>query len=164
VREEPSGFDAFWQETLEEARAFPLDATFEPVAYGLKTVEAFDGTFRGYAGQPIKAWLLLPRHRSEPLPCVVEYIGYYRTHRNKVDTVFGTLACIDGMNFAVRCKARPLFSVALRDLICPPSTVFAAYNHFAGRKHIKVYEFNEHEGGGSVQAVEKVRNLTFLWE
>jgi cephalosporin-C deacetylase len=68
-----------------------------------------------------------------------------------------------GRTIAVRWKARALFSVALRDLICPPSTVLAAHNHFAGPRHIKVYEFNEHEGGGSVQAVEKVRNLTFLW-
>ncbi len=32
--------------------------------------------FRGYAGQPIKGWLVLPRHREGKLPCVVEYCGY----------------------------------------------------------------------------------------
>jgi len=306
-REEPPDFDAFWQGTLAEARAFPLDATFEPVEYGLRTVETFDMTFNGYGGQPIKGWLLLPRHRQEPLPCVVEYIGYgggrgfptdwlvwssagyahlvmdtrgqggavwrhgdtadpepeganphypgfmtrgildprtyfyrrvfadgvraveaarahpavdarrialtggsqgggiclavgglepgvsavmpdvpflchYRratsitdaapyseivqyckSHRDKVDTVFQTLSYFDGVNFATRSRARALFSVALMDLICPPSTVFAAYNHFAGTKQIKVYQYNDHEGGGAYQTVEKVRFLNGLW-
>ncbi len=75
-REEPPDFDAFWQATLEEARMHPLDVHFEPYDAGLATVETFDVTFRGYGGQPIKGWLLLPRHVSHPLPAVVEYIGY----------------------------------------------------------------------------------------
>ena len=33
-----------------------------------------------------------------------------------------------------------------------PSTVFAAYNHYAGRKQIEVYPFNGHENGEEVQA------------
>jgi cephalosporin-C deacetylase len=60
-RHEPADFDAFWQRTLAEARAFPLDAIFEPVDYGLRTLEAFDVTFNGYASQPVKGWLSLPR-------------------------------------------------------------------------------------------------------
>ncbi len=75
-REEPPDFDAFWQATLEEARMHPLDVRFEPYDAGLTTVETFDVTFRGYGGQPIKGWLLLPRHASHPLPAIVEYIGY----------------------------------------------------------------------------------------
>jgi cephalosporin-C deacetylase len=305
-REEPSDFDAFWEQTLAEMRAFALDATFEPVDYGLRTVETFDVTFNGYGGQPVKGWLLLPRQRSGPLPCVVEYIGYgggrgfptdwllwssagyahlvmdtrgqgsawspgdtpdpepegsnphypgfmtrgildprtyyyrrvfadgvravqaaqshpavdgeriaitggsqgggitiavggleptvkavmpdvpflchYRratdivdshpyqeivryckTHRDKVDTVFETLSYFDGVNFAARTEARGLFSVGLMDQTCPPSTVFAAYNHFAGPKDIRIWRYNEHEGGGNYQAVEKVRFLQGLW-
>ena len=73
---EPADFDVFWQETLNEVRQYPLDARFEPVDYHLRTIETFDVTFNGYAGQPIKGWLLLPAQRSGPLPCVVEYIGY----------------------------------------------------------------------------------------
>jgi len=75
-RNEPQDFDGFWQKTLEETRGFPLDATFEPVAFGLRTLDTFDVTFRGYGGQPIKGWLLLPKQRSGKLACVVEYIGY----------------------------------------------------------------------------------------
>ena len=38
-REEPPDFDAFWRGTLEEARAHPLNASFDPIKSGLKTVE-----------------------------------------------------------------------------------------------------------------------------
>jgi cephalosporin-C deacetylase len=306
-RPEPADFDAFWSETLAQTRAHPLDARFEPVDYHLQTVEAFDVTFAGYGGQPVKGWLILPRQRSGPLPCVVEYIGYgggrgfptdwllwasvgvahlvmdtrgqgsawrpgdtpdsqpdgtsahhpgfmtlgvldpktyyyrrvfadavravdaarshpavdaarlavtggsqgggialaaaglepavgitmpdvpflchyrrateitdsmpYReiavyckVHRDKEETVFNTLSYFDGMNLAVRAKAHALFSTALMDQICPPSTVFAAYNYYAGPKQIKVYHYNNHEGGESYQALEKVKFLRELWK
>ena len=75
-RNEPKDFDSFWQNTLTEARSFPLDATFEPVDYGIRTLETFDVTYRGFGGQAVKGWLVLPRQRSGKLACVVEYIGY----------------------------------------------------------------------------------------
>jgi len=305
-RQEPPDFDAFWQESVAQTRRHPLDARFEPVDYGLRAVETYDVTFAGYGGQPVKGWLLLPRQRQSPLPCVVEYIGYgggrgfptdwllwssvgyahlvmdtrgqgsawrpgdtpdlpaegssphypgfmtlgvldpktyyyrrvfldavraveaarshpaidatriattggsqggglalaasglepavsvtmpdvpflchyrrateitdkmpYReianycqTHRDKVDMVFNTLAYFDGVNLATRAHAQALFSVGLMDDICPPSTVFAAYNHFAGPKQIKIYRYNNHEGGDNYQTVEKVKFLAGLW-
>ena len=305
-RAEPPDFEAFWQEMLAQTRAHPLGARFEPVDYSLQTVETFDVTFAGYGGQPVKGWLLLPRHRQGRLPCVVEYIGYgggrgfptdwllwssvgfahlvmdtrgqgstwqpgdtpdlpsegtsahhpgfmtlgvldpktyyyrrvfadavraveaarshpavdgtriavtggsqgggislavsglepsvsmvmpdvpflchyrrateitdnlpYReianyckVHRDKEEIVFTTLSYFDGVNFAARTQAHALFSTALMDMTCPPSTVFAAYNHYAGPKQIKVYRYNNHEGGESFQALEKARFLTSLW-
>jgi cephalosporin-C deacetylase len=45
------------------------------------------------------------------------------------------------------------------DQVCPPSTVFAAYNHWTGEKDIKVYPYNGHEGGGSYQTAEKLKFL-----
>jgi cephalosporin-C deacetylase len=51
---------------------------------------------------------------------------------------------------AKRISAPALFSVGLMDPVCPPSTVYAAFNHCAAReKEIAVYPFNEHEGGGA---------------
>ena len=305
-RPEPPNFDAFWQSTLQEARRFPLDAVFQPVDYGLALHETFDVTFNGYAGQPIKGWLILPRQRSGKLACVVQYIGYgggrgfpvdwllwssagyasfvmdtrgqgsewlhgdtpdvepvgsspqfpgfmtrgvfhpetyyyrrlytdavraieaacshpavnaeriavngrsqggalalivsglapeveavmpevpylcnirhateitdempyqeiprfLRMHRDQVETVFHTLSYFDGMNFAVRAKAPALFSMGLMDATCPPSTVMAAYNHYAGPKDIRIYPYNHHEGGGSHQDLENIRFLQMLW-
>ncbi len=306
-RDEPADFDAFWAQTLLEARRYPLNAVFEPVESGLKLMDAFDVTFGGYGGQPIKGWLLLPKARSAPLPCVVEYIGYgggrgrpvdwllwsaagyahfimdtrgqgsaWRTgdtpdfepdgsnpqypgfmtrgilspttyyyrrvftdavraveaakshpavdgtrlaitgasqgggitlavgglvpnlsavmadvpflchyrrateitdgdpyreigrfcqhHRTKVEVVFNTLAYFDGVNFAYRTRSEGLFSVGLMDEICPPSTVFAAYNYYGGPKQIKVWPYNHHEGGETEQIEEKMRLLRRLWD
>lgn len=305
-RDEPTDFDAFWSTTLRQAHQHPLEARFTPVDYGLRTLEAFDVTFNGYAGQPVKGWLLLPKDREESLPAVVEYIGYgggrgfptdwlfwpslgyafmvmdtrgqgsswrpgdtpdlpgdtatpsypgfmtqgildphtyyYRrlfsdavravetveahpavdrsriavtggsqgggislavaalapqvqgvmpdvpflchfrrateitdshpyneivryckVHRDKIDIVFCTLSYFDGLNFAARTRSPALFSVALMDDICPPSTVFAAYNHYAGMKDIRIYTYNQHEGGESFQNLEKARFLASLW-
>lgn len=77
-----------------------------------------------------------------------EIAAYCRVHRDKVDQVFRTLSYFDCVNFAARAQAPGLFSVALMDQITPPSTVFAAHNHYAGSKEIHVYPYNEHEGGG----------------
>ncbi|MFE7551792.1 acetylxylan esterase [Streptomyces gardneri] len=73
---EPEDFDAFWAKTLAETRAHPLDARFERVATGLATVETYDVTFAGFDGQPVKGWFALPAGTSEPLPVVVEFLGY----------------------------------------------------------------------------------------
>ncbi len=307
-RPEPADFDDFWAKTLALARGYPLQAEFKPINTDLKLLEVFDVTFRGFGGQPIKAWFLLPRQHAKQLPCLVEYIGYgggrgfpldwmfwpnmgyavfamdirgqgsswrvgdtpdveveggnpqypgfmtrgilhpetyyYRRvftdavraveaarshpavdpkrlavtggsqgggitlaaagllpdiiaaalpdvpflchirrateivdthpykeigiycqyHRDHVDRVFSTLSYFDGMNFAARAKAPALFSTGLMDDICPPSTVFAAYNHYAGPKQIKVWPYNHHEGGESFQALEKVNFLAELWK
>ncbi|MCQ8192625.1 acetylxylan esterase [Streptomyces rugosispiralis] len=73
---EPEDFDAFWRRTLDEARAAAAPTRYEPYDSGLRTVEVFDMTFSGFAGQPVRGWLLLPRHTQGRLPCVVQYIGY----------------------------------------------------------------------------------------
>jgi cephalosporin-C deacetylase len=73
---EPTDFDDFWQKTLDDARTHPIKASFAPVDYGLKLIDTYDVTFNGYGGQPIKGWFFIPKEHPEPLPCVVEYIGY----------------------------------------------------------------------------------------
>jgi len=92
-----------------------------------------------------------------------EIVDFLNTHRDKVDTVFNTLAYFDGVNLSARTKAKALFSVALMDQICPPSTVFAAYNHWAGEKEIKIYPYNQHEGGRGFQTMEKLKFLKKIW-
>jgi cephalosporin-C deacetylase len=304
-RTEPADFDDFWTTTLDEARAQATAATFAPYDAGLVAVDVFDVTFSGFAGQPVRGWFLLPRGTTQPLPCVVDYIGYsggrgmphewllwsaagyanfvmdtrgqgsngslvgatpdpdpaggpqapgfmtrgitdpsryyyrrvftdavravqtvrehplvdptrvvvggasqgggitlavsglvdglagvmpdvpflchYRrateitdalpygelvsyckTHRDEVDQVFATLRYFDAVNFAARASAPALFSVALMDAVCPPSTVFAAYNHYAGGKDISVWPYNGHEGGAAFQRAAQIRFLAKL--
>lgn len=92
-----------------------------------------------------------------------EIARYCKTHRDHIDQVFATLRYFDGMNFAARASAPALFSVALMDAICPPSTVFAAYNHYAGDKSIEVWRFNGHEGGAAFQRAAQLRFLAKLF-
>ncbi len=101
------------------------------------------------------------RHATEitgtaPYSEIVRYLG---TRRNDVDSVFRTLGYFDGVNFAVRSSMPALFSVGLLDDVCPPSCVYAAHNHYAGPKRMKVYPYNGHEQGGAFQDVE---HLVFL--
>lgn len=304
--DEPADFDDFWASTLAEARGFDLALQVTPVDTGLSLIDAFDVTFAGFGGHPIKAWLLRPAGSNVQLPAVVEYIGYgggrglaierltwanagyahlvmdtrgqgsywsvgdtpdpvgsdaslpgfmtrgildpssyyYRrlmtdavravdavralpgvdaarvtvtggsqggaltiaaaglvdglvaampdvpflnnirraidltdedpyyeivrylkNHRDHEAAVFRTLAYHDGLSFARRATAPALFSVALRDTTCPPSTVFAAYNHYGEladerpATEIEVYPYNLHEGG---QAFQLRRQLAWL--
>jgi cephalosporin-C deacetylase len=92
-----------------------------------------------------------------------EIAAFCRIHRDKIDTVFSTLSYFDGVNFAARAKAPALFSTALMDDICPPRTVFAAYNHYGGEKEIQVYQYNQHEGGQSHHVVKKAEFLQRLF-
>lgn len=85
-----------------------------------------------------------------------EVARYLAVHRDQVATVFDTLSYVDAVNHARRAVAPARFSVALMDDVCPPSTVYAAYNLYGERataaghavdKAIDVWPFNNHEGG-----------------
>jgi cephalosporin-C deacetylase len=290
---EPPDFDEFWSSTLHTTRASTATATEVPYDSGLNTVDVFDVHFPGWNGEPIAAWLYLPRG-VDPTVTVVQYVGYSggrgfafnnlvwsaaghahlfvdtrgqgwnmnstadtpdspaslpsqapgmmtrgidspanfyyrrvfsdavraidfvrghqklrhtkivvtggsqgggitlavaglvdglaaalpdvpflcdirrateitdaypyreisdycRAHREAVEDVFTTLSYFDAANFATRATAPALFSVALMDETCPPSTVFAAYNNYAAEKSIEVYPYNGHEGGSGFQ-------------
>jgi cephalosporin-C deacetylase len=88
-----------------------------------------------------------------------EVVKYLSVHRDRVDESFETLSYFDGVAFARRAGARARFSVALRDSVCPPSTVFAGFNEYAGEKEIRVWPHNDHEGGAGFNLQEQ---LTWL--
>ncbi|OKI46021.1 acetylxylan esterase [Micromonospora sp. CB01531] len=84
----------------------------------------------------------------DPYQEIVRYLG---VQRGMTERAFTTLSYFDGVCFASRASAAALFSVGLLDQTCPPSTVFAAYNAYAGEKAITVHHFNGHEGGAAGQ-------------
>ncbi|MEU1892166.1 acetylxylan esterase [Streptomyces pristinaespiralis] len=86
--------------------------------------------------------------RIAPSPPYTEIAEYLKLHRDRTETVFTTLSYFDAALLAKRATAPALFSIAMMDDICPPSTCFAAYHQYAGPKDVRVYEFNGHEGGG----------------
>jgi cephalosporin-C deacetylase len=91
-----------------------------------------------------------------------EIVRYLSIHRDHVARAFATLAYFDGAVLARRATAPALFSVALMDHVCPPSTVYAAYNSYGGPKEIVEYPFNDHEGGQVFHQAEQLRWLAKL--
>src|SRR6185437_2464132 len=73
---EPADFDEFWAGELAVARAQPGEASFVPAAGEVRHAQVFDVTFPGYGGQPVRAWLLVPRQLAPRPAMVVEYVGY----------------------------------------------------------------------------------------
>ncbi|WP_299531583.1 acetylxylan esterase [uncultured Streptomyces sp.] len=83
--------------------------------------------------------------------------NYLKTHRGRAEQARRTLSYFDGVHFAARATAPALFSTALEDQTCPPSTVYAAFNAYAhAEKSIEVYDFNDHEGGGPFQEAARL--------
>jgi cephalosporin-C deacetylase len=73
---EPADFDAFWKDTLDGARGHEARLDLTPADTDLETVDVFDAVFPGFGGHPVHGWLRLPRHRTGPLPAVVQFHGY----------------------------------------------------------------------------------------
>ncbi len=88
-----------------------------------------------------------------------EVVRYLKAHRDDTEAALRTLSYFDGAVLGRLAKAPALFSVGLMDMICPPSTVYAAYNYYAGPKEIREYPFNEHEGGQAFHDRFKMRWL-----
>jgi cephalosporin-C deacetylase len=80
----------------------------------------------------------------------VQIAGYLKVHRDRVALVERTLSYMDAAILGRTATAPALFGVALMDTVCPPSTVYAAYNWYGGPKEIREYPFNDHESGGEM--------------
>jgi cephalosporin-C deacetylase len=310
----PADLRDFWDATIEDARTYPLGATFEQVENHLSVIDTFDVTFAGFGGSPIKAWMHLPANRpaGSQLPVVVQYVGYsggrglvnqdtkwaqagyahfmmdtrgqgfggivgetpdphpsagdvayaglmtrgagsreeyyYRRvyvdafraveaaqshpavdasrvvltgisqgggmvvavaglvagrldgvvaalpdvpflqdfpraidtaargpypetaaflgrHRDRYEPMLKVLNYFDGVNLARTATAPALYSVALMDDVCPPSTVFASFNAYGdstAHKEIEVYRFNNHEGGQEHHWIKQLQYLRKL--
>lgn len=74
-----------------------------------------------------------------------EIANFIRKYPGTHEQVFRTLSYFDGMNLAPDIACPTLVTVGLEDMICPPSTVFAAYNHIAAPKQIDVFRYFAHE-------------------
>ncbi|SDU79288.1 acetylxylan esterase [Jiangella alkaliphila] len=83
-------------------------------------------------------------------------------HRDQAPAAFATLAYFDGVSFARRATCPAAFSVGLRDVVSPPSTVFAAHNAYGGPKEMVVWEFNGHESGGPEDVLRTIRAVRGL--
>ncbi|MCQ1987587.1 acetylxylan esterase [Arthrobacter sp. zg-Y844] len=88
-----------------------------------------------------------------------EIVDFLSMQRGAANRVMETLRYFDAVNLVPRATAPALFSVGLMDTTTPPSTVYAAYNNYAGPKELSVWPFNQHEAGG---IEDEVLALAFL--
>ena len=99
-------------------------------------------------------------NNTMPYHEIVTYLVRYRDHEA---AVLETLSYFDGVILAKRASMPALFSVALMDETCIPSTVFAAHNAWHGAASIEVYPYNGHEGGGEHHQLAKLAWLKRLF-
>lgn len=70
---------------------------------------------------------------------------FLRSFPNLQEQAFRTLSYCDALNLAPMIKCRTVISNCLWDDICPPSTIYAVYNHMSCEKQMEVYPFHKHE-------------------
>lgn len=73
---------------------------------------------------------------------------YFRNHdplHKRENDIFTKLGYIDVQHLAPRIQAEVFMGVGLMDMICPPSTQFAAYNKITAPKSLAIYPDFAHE-------------------
>jgi len=81
---------------------------------------------------------------------------FIQDHPDLLDTVMATVSYCDNLNLAARITCPVLVSCGLKDPVCPPDTVYAAYNKIKAPKEMVAYPFAEHGGGGWLHTERKL--------
>jgi cephalosporin-C deacetylase len=77
-----------------------------------------------------------------PYPEIVKYL---KQNPGAQETAIRTLSYFDNLNLAPLIRCRTIISNGLWDDVCPPSTVFAVFNHLSAAKQMCVYPYHGHE-------------------
>ncbi|HEY1685579.1 MAG TPA: acetylxylan esterase [Tepidisphaeraceae bacterium] len=77
-----------------------------------------------------------------PYPEIASFLKAFPHLREQV---IRTVSYCDNLNLAPWIKCRTVISNCLWDDVCPPSTIFAAYNHISAEKHMEIYPYHKHE-------------------
>jgi cephalosporin-C deacetylase len=76
----------------------------------------------------------------------LEISAYLKKHPHRDVQVWRTLSYFDNLNLCDRISCPVLVSVGLDDRTCPPSTIYAIYNHLTCEtKELGVYPYHDHE-------------------
>ncbi|WP_255509140.1 acetylxylan esterase [Micromonospora sp. A202] len=79
----------FWREAVRQIDGTPLDASRVAVRSSpLVNHTVYDISFAGAHGHRISGWFLVPSGQPEPLPCVVQFLGYGEGRGHPVDRLF----------------------------------------------------------------------------
>jgi cephalosporin-C deacetylase len=74
-----------------------------------------------------------------------EIVTFLKSFPHLYRDVMRTLSYVDGLNLAPWIQCRTIVCNCLWDDICPPSTIFAAYNHITCEKRMEIYPFHKHD-------------------
>jgi cephalosporin-C deacetylase len=74
-----------------------------------------------------------------------EITVFLKSFPHLYEQVIRTLSYFDCMNLAPWITCRTVVSNGLWDDICPPSSIYGAYNHITAEKQMEVYPFHKHE-------------------
>lgn len=69
--------DEFWEKTLAQAKAVPLDGVCTPVDYPAESMSVYDVSYCGFDQTRIHGWLIVPKFMGkQKYPCMVQYHGF----------------------------------------------------------------------------------------
>nr|WP_203634566.1 acetylxylan esterase [Streptomyces sp. SID10815] len=88
-----------------------------------------------------------------------ELLRFCQFHPHHTARALETLALFDGVAMAGRAACPALFSLALRDQVCSPASVAAAYHGYAGPKRIQVWPYAGHAEPNGYQRQAEVAFL-----
>jgi cephalosporin-C deacetylase len=74
----------------------------------------------------------------------LEFTTIIKKYPEREEEMFSTLSYFDNLNLCSWIKARTVISCAMKDTCCPPSTIFAVYNHIKAEKHMEAMPYYEH--------------------
>lgn len=66
----------------------------------------------------------------------IEFQNVIKKYPEREEEMFKTLSYFDNLNLADKIKSRTIISCAMKDTCCPPSTIFAVYNHIEAEKQM----------------------------
>jgi cephalosporin-C deacetylase len=76
---------------------------------------------------------------------LTQYFRRFDPRHERENEIFTRLGYIDIQHLASRVRAEVLMVTGLSDMICPPSTQFAAYNKIRSKKRVELYPDFRHE-------------------
>jgi cephalosporin-C deacetylase len=74
-----------------------------------------------------------------------EISSFLKSFPHLYETVIRTLSYCDTLNLAPRIRCRTVVANSLWDDVCPPSTVYAVYNHITAENRMEIYTFHKHD-------------------
>lgn len=88
---------------------------------------------------------------------VADLANFLKTRPEKIDEVLKIFSYYDNINLVEKIKCPTLMSLGMKDPVCPPENVYAAYNKITAPKEIVCYPFAKHEGGGSKHTLKQLQ-------